>query len=372
MGIARSPRAARFSTSTGVPRDTAATASRARHAFDHALKLAIFLTSTPSMPPFDTTRRGILGLIGSLAIFRGAPRAAVPDTFTLAPRLEAGQAMSWRFEQAVRRNGALAHHSRSQVTLEVLDAVDGGWLARWTTDRSELLDADPRMKPLMALMQDLWDGVPVPFFLDAAGSVAGLADIDPLRERMLVSMARMLDHLLGHPALAPAEPHIRATLEPLMTHDAFLEQSMLKEARILLGAMGREYRVGEPLEVRTRIDSPLGSGEIPVLGRFSIRGVDVRAKRASLGWLMVIDTRSAARTIAAEMGEALEPLAEIADEPVDLQATLGAAAAGLDFDDRGEFEVDTATAWPVQVTHERKVTNAGQSRVDRVEFSRVG
>ena len=37
--------------------------------------------------------------------------------------------------------------------------------------------------------------------------------------------------------------------------------------------MGRDYCVGEPLEVRTRIPSPMGTGEIPILGRFQVRGI---------------------------------------------------------------------------------------------------
>jgi hypothetical protein len=82
-----------------------------------------------------------------------------------------------------------------------------------------------------------------------------------------------------------------------------LSQSLIKEPAILLGAMGHDYRIGEPLEVRTRIASPFGSGEIPVLGRYQVRGIASREPRADIGWLMVIDRATAARALGAEIGE---------------------------------------------------------------------
>lgn len=99
------------------------------------------------MPAFRTTRRTLLQLIGSLPIFRLTPGRAA-DTFTLVPALETGQVMRYRLESQVLRDGAIAHRSRSTVTLEIVDRVDDGWLARWTAAGSTLLDADPRVRPM--------------------------------------------------------------------------------------------------------------------------------------------------------------------------------------------------------------------------------
>lgn len=328
------------------------------------------------MPPLETTRRTILGLIGGLAIFRST-RASAPDTFTLTPQLAVGQTMAYRLDQHMMRNGALGHRSSARATITVLKQLEDGWLARWTTDESQLLDADPRMKPLLHAMQCLWDGVPVEILLDDSGRVAGLADIAALRELTQVSMDRLLGLLMNDPALAALEAPVRSALQPMLGNDAFIAQSVLKEVSILLGAMGREYCVGGPLELRSSIPSPLGTGEIPILGRFTIRAVDARAHRASLGWLMVVDRRKAARLVRDELQESIERLADGAagnregDTPIDTQGLADTATAALDFDDRGEFEVDTATAWPMRVKHTRSVSNAGSSRVDTVEFSRV-
>lgn len=41
----------------------------------------------------------------------------------------------------------------------------------------------------------------------------------------------------------------------------------------VLGAMGRDVAVGEPLEVRTANPAPPGSREIPILGRLKVHGI---------------------------------------------------------------------------------------------------
>jgi hypothetical protein len=52
-------------------------------------------------------------------------------------------------------------------------------------------------------------------------------------------------------------------------------------------------------------------------------------------------------------------------------ASVENAFSGFDFDDRADFTVDTRTAWPVHVSFERRLSNALQSKVDRVKFVRL-
>jgi hypothetical protein len=52
-------------------------------------------------------------------------------------------------------------------------------------------------------------------------------------------------------------------------------------------------------------------------------------------------------------------------------STVADIAATLDFDDRGDFIVDTATAWPVSVRHLRRISSGEGSRVDTVELTRL-
>jgi hypothetical protein len=329
------------------------------------------------MTVFKTTRRTLLTLIGGLSVFRAA-RSGPPETFTLVPRLDQGQVLRYRQESHVVRNGVVGHRTRSTVTIEIRERIAGGWLARWTSSGGELLEADPRVRPMLEVLQAIWEGVAIDLVLDEGGHVAGLADPAAVRALGEESLDRLVEMLAADPARAPMAGVLRAAMQPTLDDGGILAQSLLKEPGILLGAMGRDYRVGEPLEVRTRIPSPMGSGEIPILGRFQVRGISSRDARADIGWLMVIDRASAARVLGAEMldvvrrAESARPMP--ADEPARpaAESTVADAMATLDFDDRGDFIVDTATAWPLTVRHVRRVSATSGSRIDTVELTRLG
>ena len=329
------------------------------------------------MTVFKTTRRTLLTLISGLSVFRAA-RSGSPETFTLVPQLAQGQVLRYRQELQLVRNGVVGHRSRSTVTLEIRHRMAGGWLARWTSSGGELLEADPRVRPMLEVLQALWDDVAIDLLLDEGGHVTGLADPAAVRALGAESLDRLVALLSADPARAPMAGPLRAAMQPTLDDGGMLAQNLLKEPGILLGAMGRDYRVGEPLEVRTRIPSPMGTGEIPILGRFQVRGISSRDSRADIGWLMVIDRASAAHILGAEIldvvrrVESAQPtLADEQARPVS-ESTIADAMATLDFDDRGDFVVDTTTAWPVSVRHIRRISAAAGSRVDTVELTRLG
>jgi hypothetical protein len=322
---------------------------------------------------FETTRRTLLALIGGLSVFRTAQSGAA-DTFTLVPQLAVGQTLRYRQSLQLVHNDVIAYRQRSTVAVEIRERIADGWLARWTSFGGELLEADPRMRPMLGVLQALWDGAAIDLLLDEGGRVTGLADPATVKALGATSLDRLMALLLADPSRAPMADVLRAAIEPTLTHDV-LARSLLKEPAILLGAMGRDYRVGEPLEVRTRIASPIGSGEIPILGRYQVRGLSSRDARADIGWLMVLDRASAAHTV----GTAILDVARRAEaagpgRPGELREAVNDsgitdAMATLDFDDRGDFTVDTATAWPVNVRHVRRIAVGSGLRVETVEFT---
>jgi hypothetical protein len=92
---------------------------------------------------------------------------------------------------------------------------------------------------------------------------------------------------------------------------------------------------------------------------------------------MVIDRPVAARTVGGEVvdvarrAEAEMPASEGQQaQPVDASRVQDALAS-LDFDDLGDFIVDTTTSWPVSVRHVRRVSTAGGSQVNTVQLTRL-
>jgi len=322
---------------------------------------------------FETSRRSILSLIAGLPIFRRA-HADLPDTFSLVPGDMNGQVLRYRQDSRQVRNGALACHSRSVVSVEFLLREDDLWVARWMTERSELVDADPRMRPLLEALQSTWERVPVDLLLDGDGRVAGLADPQEMRALATASMERMVQRLTADPAQAPLAPAIRAAMQPLLAGDAYIAGALTKEPAILLGAMGRQFRVGTPLELRSAVSSPFGTDEIPVLGRFTVRGIDVHRRRAELGWMMVVDRPRMAQSVAAGLHDMVQRIAAANPRPDDAAPAADAlpfAAAAMDFDDRADFVVDLATASPIRVRNVRRVSSGPAAREDTLELVRL-
>ncbi len=309
---------------------------------------------------FKTSRRSLLTLIAGLPIFRGV-RAAVPDTFALVPGDVVGQVFRYRQDLRHVRDGALGHHSRAIVSLEILARDDDGWLARWTTSASELVDADPRVRPMLQVLQAMWDGVAIDLHLAPGGQVLGLADADAMIARAAASLDRMIELMSADPARAPLAGQVRAAMQQVIGNPAYLAGTLTKEPAILLGAMSREFRVGEPLELRSHVQSPLGDEQIAVLGRFSVRGIDDRKGQADIGWMMVVDRARLSQAVGGGVGRIADQMA-VAAPDVDLS---------LDFDDRADFIVDTATAWPLRVRHVRRVSSGPAAREDTLEFVRL-
>jgi hypothetical protein len=96
------------------------------------------------------------------------------------------------------------------------------------------------------------------------------------------------------------------------------------------------------------LQNPFTGPDVPAIARFSVRGVDKRRHQAELGWLMASDP--AALTA---MGRSV-----VGDVPA------------LELDERGDYVVDTRTAWPVSATLTRKVVAGEQVQVDAMSFTR--
>jgi hypothetical protein len=108
-----------------------------------------------------------------------------------------------------------------------------------------------------------------------------------------------------------------------------------------------------------------------------VRAVDTARGQAELGWLMAVDRSRLTARIAAELGLVRAPLAELARDMARPEAgeqagqAIAAAASQLDFDDSGDFVIDTTSAWPVQVRHRRRIVSGETSRSDATAFTRI-
>ena len=326
-----------------------------------------------------TTRRGLLKSIGSLATFRPAPELG-PDTFRLVPVLADGQSVRYRLIQSQHRQGMRTTEARSDATLTVVRHEGGGRCLRWLAGPCGVSHADPTMQALLRSLQSVWDGVPLDVHLDDGGHLGGLANLATVRRQACESLDLAVRRMAGDATSAPLVPHVQAAVRSLVLDESLLTQALLKEVRLLFGFADRAFRVGEPLEVRERVASPLGAGTVPVLGRFHLRSVDARTGEASLNWLMVVDrgglaagVKAGLEPMTASLAALVPPAPDVPDAspPVDAKASVRDAVDTVDLDDRAEFRINTRTGWPVSVHHVRRVGAGAEARVDTLEMVRL-
>jgi hypothetical protein len=214
------------------------------------MQLSISYSIRSTMTVFSSTRRTLLTMIGGLSIFRAA-RSGEEDTFTLVPELAPGQVQRYRQDLKLVRNGMIGHRSRSTVTLEVRERIAGGWLVRWTSSGGELLEADPHVRPMLEVLQALWDGVALDLLLDEGGRVAGLADPAAVRALGETSLDRLAALLSADPARAPMATALRAATTALARRWRFVLASHHRWAPARFRFLGATRCAAYPRATRT-------------------------------------------------------------------------------------------------------------------------
>jgi hypothetical protein len=307
-------------------------------------------------------RRGLLGLIAALPIF-GRCADAGPPSFALVPALQPGQEWRFAFERKVVRGAAVVQWYRAPLQVRVLGTDADGALLEWREGEQTIVDADPQRRPLMEIALAALRDVPLQLRVDASGRVQSLVNVAAVRAQCLELMDIAAARLAVDPAKAPMIAAVFPAIKAAFGTDAMVTAASLREPAILLGAMGRRYGAREPVEFRTDLPNPMGGAPVPAIARLSIRSVSPRSKRAELGWLMVSDPVATQAMARAGVEQATRAIAAATFVKPNI------SVPEMSIEERGDFVVDTATAWPVRVTHQRTVRAGTLAEVDQASFS---
>ncbi len=315
-------------------------------------------------------RRGLLGLIAALPIFARRAEAG-PPSFELEPGLVAGQHWRYAFERKVQRGGQVMHWYRATLRLRVLESGADGTLLEWIEGDQVIVEAHPSRRPVMEMGFEIARDLPIVVALDAAGGVRSLANLDVVRTHCLALMDALAARWRDRPDTAALADNLLPAMKAAYATDAMVAAATLKEPMLLLGAMGRRFGADEPVEFRTALANPLGGEPLPAIARFAIRDVRPGEHQAELGWLMVSDpvaTDSMAREGAATAANVVA--AAVGPDKARLAADAAALPA-ITLEERGDYVVDTATAWPVRVTHARTLRAGALVQVEETWFTRA-
>lgn len=319
------------------------------------------------MPSTPLKRRGLLSLILSLPIFSPSTEPGSPS-FELVPQPSPGQEMHLSFERRTERNGAVLQWYRTPLHLQVAEVdPDGSILLHWTEGPATILDADPQRRPMLETGFAVMRGLTLAVRLNARGQVQSLDNVAEVRRLCLDMIDRLSASLASDAASDPLVAAFLPALGTAFATEPAVAAATLREPHILLGAMGRRFGADEPVQFPTALDNPFGGPPIAAIAKFAIRRVQPRSHRAELGWLMVSDpvgTTAAVRPAvegAAAIAAALSPEAAAPAMP---------AVPPTDLQERGDFIVDTQSAWPISVSHTRRVSIGPHLQVETHSFTR--
>ena len=313
----------------------------------------------------ELKRRTLLGLITSLPIF-GRCADAGPPSFALVPAFESGQRWRFEFERKVVRAGAVLQWYRAPLHVRVLETDADGALLEWVEGAQAIVDVDPRRRPLLELGLAATREVPLRLRVDASGRVQSLANAAEVRGLCLGLMDAMATQLGTDPDAREVIDMMLPAMKAAYASDEMVAAATLREPMILFGAMGRRFGADEPVEFRTVLDNPLGGPPLPAIARFAIRAVQPRARRAELGWLMVTDPHAMTASAQAGVDTAARMVADaLDDDPARI------ALPPVSLEERGDFVVDTASAWPARVTHVRSTRVGALAQTDSTSFTRA-
>ena len=321
------------------------------------------------MPPAPIKRRGLLGLILSLPIFSHSSEPGSPS-FELVPQPRPGEEMRMDFERRTERNGAVLQWYRTPLHLQVAQVdPDGSILLHWTEGPATILAADPQRRPILETGLAVMHGVTLAVRLDARGQVRSLDNVAEVRHLCLEMIDRLSTSMAPHTASGPIVAAFLPALKAAFATEPVVAAASLREPHILLGAMGRRFDADEAVQFPTALDNPFGGPPIAAIAKFSIRRVQPRSHRAELGWLMVSDPVATT----AAVRPALEGAATIAAAmSPDATAPAVPAAPPIDLQERGDFVVDTQSAWPISVSHTRRASVGPHLQVQTHTFTRHG
>jgi len=313
-------------------------------------------------------RRGLLGLIASLPIF-GRSAEAGPPSFELVPALPAGLQRTYKFERKVTRHGAVLHWYRAPLRLRVVETGDDGTLLEWIEGEQTIVEAHPSRLPLLELGLAALRELPLHVQLDGTGRVEALVNLQTVREHSLALVDRMADLWRARPETAELADKMLPAMKAAYATDAMVAAQSLKEPMLLLGAMGRRFGADEPVQFRTALGNPLGGPPLPAIARFAIRDVRRRAGQAELGWLMVSDPVATDAAARAGVAKAVDVAAAGAVHKAQAIADAATELPAITLEERGDYVIDLATAWPVRVTHARTVRAGDLAQVEETSFS---
>jgi hypothetical protein len=306
-------------------------------------------------------RTMIWGAAAAGLLVAAAPAAAQdagdakPITFSCAWKVGAKRTYERvKTREDVRANGASGtNKSTTPFTVEVLEKLpEGGHVVAWTWGETAF-EASVPVTPLMKRFNNLAKGMRLELEVDAQGGVQKLRNAAAVQKKFAEAIEMIRGELEGM-GLDPQA--LEATLKTLGSPEV-ATQSAIKEPQVFFMGSGGEMIVGQPIAYEDQLPNAYGGEPFPSKASFTLTKADDATQQLHIEWKQELDPVKTIQILKTTLEKRFGR--EIPD----------AQLPKYSITDKAGFVVERASAWPVKVTHSRRIVSGPAKRVDGLEFT---
>lgn len=258
---------------------------------------------------------------------------------SIEPRWSAGDTRSITISKTRTETGVKPASSSTTAELRVLAAGPQGSRLRWKS-RDVVLPSDQVPEQDRQRLKDFAQGFEVIYTTDRDGAYGAKQNVPQIR-RQLTKVLDVLDEGTA------ADSRTRS----IVLSDAFIQNAVVKEIKVLHSAYGLKLKQGEPQPIAGQIPNPFGG--VAVIARGTAELVETRDDAGCA--VVELDVRPAADALAQSLAASLGRGSKKA-------ASAIVKRGQISVHDTSRFTYDPGSGWPVRVDSTRSATIGSKSQ----------
>ncbi len=274
-------------------------------------------------------------------------------------------AISRTREKSADGQSMISGQTKTSVHLEVLRADKSGYLVGWTAGDTTF-EVPSASESFLRQIVGLMKGKQIVLQISPTGTIVGVKNWEELRSETL----NVLDELLGKTAAQPSQRDDYIVLSNLRKqwHTVFgmkeqVEQLCMRDARMYLMVLGRDYSFETPHEYEDQLPNPLGGEPFPAHTTIALKAFDPQSRQAVLTWSHSADPQQAARIVQSMVKDLATSRGK--------SLPNGTFSKTISIEDTAEITVDIKTGWIATLTRKQSVHLGTRGQTDRTSIVKL-
>ncbi len=289
-----------------------------------------------------------------------APIVSAQETVSIPHSWKAGDRVRYEVVRTASQDN-MKLQGRSELTIEIIEADDRGFLISWKYGPWELTQS--AKAPLSAKIQNLAMGrleTPARLrFLPGAQDLK-VENWKELRDALLLSAEGVAKEMaLSQKATEAALGPMRAIYE----NEAMVARTFGKHANVFFIIYCMTLPMAQPVEYPVRLPNPFFDVDLPGTARFSVKTVGEAGRGASIEWTQTLDT--------AAVPQIMDRLLAGLESALGTRLPPGFTIQELDAGISTQYDADLVTGWHDRLTYRSRTAINALVQEETVTMTRI-